>query len=119
MGANRLPQRLQVVTTFQTGNDAPLTNLLRPILQRARQRNKVCVFEQQLPERVTMVGVEARGNHNQVGLELSGYFIEGRLKHSLLFTRGRLRAQGNIQGRTKAAADAMFAPRAGSRIRAI
>jgi hypothetical protein len=50
--------------------------------------NKVFILEQQLTERVTLVGIKARGNHYQVGLKLSGHLIERRFKHPLLFAGG-------------------------------
>ena len=55
VAADCFAERLQVIPTFQTGNYAALTRTCGPLLHTFGKRNKIFVFQQQLPEGIAKV----------------------------------------------------------------
>src|SRR5690242_21746976 len=55
---HRLAERLQIVSTLETGNETSIATTRCPLLQRARHVNEVFILEQQLSERIAEMRVK-------------------------------------------------------------
>src|SRR5262245_47430830 len=78
MRQNRAAERLQVVATLETRDDAALTNLGRPGFHIPGHFHKVHISEHELTQGITQVGIKAGRNNYEVGFELLVDFLEPR-----------------------------------------
>src|SRR5687768_9001805 len=111
-----LAERIEVVTTFQTGNQSTLTTARSPLFHGPRHVDKIFIHQQQLAQRISEVRIKTRRDDDQVGTKVTRHLIQGGFKASLVFDRRRGRAQWKIQRVSKSTSSALLATRAGTRI---
>ena len=59
MPAHGFAERFEVVAAFETGNQAAVATLIRPLLHGPRHVYKILIGEEQLAQGIAEVGIEA------------------------------------------------------------
>src|SRR5690349_22386170 len=94
--SHRLAERLQIVSTLETGNETSFTTTRRPLFHRARHLDEVFVLKQQLSERIPEMRVETRRDDDQIGTETRRHLLERGFERALLLRRRRRRTQRQV-----------------------
>src|ERR1051326_600728 len=88
--ADGFAEGFEIVTAFETRNDAAPATAVSPLLQCPREVNKIMVHQQQLPQRVAEMRIKARGDTDQIRIETRRHLLDRRFKPSLVLDRRRV-----------------------------
>ena len=69
MSAGRFGQTFQVVSSLKYGNQPTITALVCEIADFPRKPGIVLCRQRQLPQGITLVGIEARRDQNEFGIK--------------------------------------------------